>query len=59
VVMIAYFPMVISTLIYQRFSTGGLAEARSVAFIMIMVSFVLFLLVRRVAGGAGRVHDRP
>jgi molybdate/tungstate transport system permease protein len=59
VVMIAYFPMVISTLIYQRFSTGGLAESRSVAFIMVGVSFLIFLLVRRVAGSARRKHDRP
>ncbi len=59
VVMIAYFPMVISTLIYQRFSTGGLAESRSVAFIMVVVSFLLFLVVRRVAGASGREHDRP
>jgi molybdate/tungstate transport system permease protein len=59
VVMIAYFPMVISTLIYQRFSTGGLAEARSVAFLMVAVSFVLFLVVRKLAGTVGREHDRP
>jgi molybdate/tungstate transport system permease protein len=59
VVMIAYFPMVISTLIYQRFSTGGLAESRSVAFIMVAVSFLLFLIVRWVAGNRGRRHDHP
>lgn len=46
VVMIAYFPMVVSTLIYQRFSTGGLAESRSVAFLMILVCFILFFIVR-------------
>jgi molybdate/tungstate transport system permease protein len=59
VVMIAYFPMVISTLIYQRFSTGGLAESRSVAFIMVGVAFLLFLLVRKVTGTARRERDRP
>jgi molybdate/tungstate transport system permease protein len=59
VVMVAYFPMVISTLIYQRFSTGGLAESRSVAFIMVAVSFLIFLMVRWAAGKRGRAHDRP
>ena len=32
VVMIAYFPMVVSTLIYQRFTTGGLAEEPECCF---------------------------
>jgi molybdate/tungstate transport system permease protein len=59
VVMIAYFPLVVSTLIYQRFSTGGLAESRSVAFLMVVVAFLLFLLVRWAAGSRGRRHDHP
>jgi len=59
VVMIAYFPMVVSTLIYQRFSTGGLAESRSVAFLMVIVAFVIFLLVRWAAGSRGRRDDHP
>jgi molybdate/tungstate transport system permease protein len=42
VVIIAYFPMVVSTLIYQRFSTGGLAESRSIAFLMILIFLVIF-----------------
>jgi molybdate/tungstate transport system permease protein len=46
VVMIAYFPMVVSTLIYQRFTTGGLAESRSVAFIMIIICLTVFVLFR-------------
>jgi molybdate/tungstate transport system permease protein len=59
VVMIAYFPLVVSTLIYQRFSTGGLAESRSVAFLMVAVAFLLFLAIRWVAGGRGRRDDHP
>ena len=43
VVMIAYFPMVVSTLIYHRFTTGGLEESRSIAFIMLVVCLLVFL----------------
>ncbi len=59
VVMIAYFPMVVSTLIYQRFTTGGLAESRSVAFIMIIICIAVFVLFRWVTHRAGgNNHDR-
>ena len=56
VIMIAYFPMVISTLIYYRFATGGLSEAMSVALVMIVICgaiFVLFRLLLKKKGG----HD--
>jgi len=59
VVMIAYFPMVVSTLIYQRFTTGGLAESRSVAFIMIIICIAVFIVFRWITRAAGRHdHDR-
>jgi molybdate/tungstate transport system permease protein len=59
VVMIAYFPMVVSTLIYQRFTTGGLAESRSVAFIMIVICIAVFIAFRWVTRKAGgHNHDR-
>jgi molybdate/tungstate transport system permease protein len=58
VVMIAYFPMVVSTLIYHRFTTGGLAESRSIAFIMLVVCLLVFLVFRLVARRRGREHDR-
>jgi molybdate/tungstate transport system permease protein len=59
VVMIAYFPMVASTFIYNRFTTGGLAESRSVAFIMILICIAVFVLFRWAARTAGRSgHDR-
>jgi len=58
VVMIAYFPMVVSTLIYQRFSTGGLAESRSVAFLMILVCFILFFIVRWLTHRMEDGHDQ-
>jgi len=59
VVMIAYFPMVVSTLIYQRFTTGGLAESRSVAFIMILICITVFVVFRWLTRTVGRYgHDR-
>jgi molybdate/tungstate transport system permease protein len=56
VVFIAYFPMVVSTLIYTRFSTGGLAESRSIACVVIVASLAIFLAMRMLMrrGGAGR-----
>lgn len=57
VVMIAYFPMVVSTLIYQRFTTGGLSESRSVAFLMVIVCFVLFFTVRWLTRRMEDGHD--
>jgi molybdate/tungstate transport system permease protein len=59
VIMIAYFPMVVSTLIYQRFTTGGLAESRSVAFIMILICIAVFVVFRWLTRTVGRFdHDR-
>jgi molybdate/tungstate transport system permease protein len=59
VIMIAYFPMVVSTLIYQRFTTGGLAESRSVAFIMIIICIAVFVVFRWLTRTVGRYdHDR-
>jgi molybdate/tungstate transport system permease protein len=59
VIMIAYFPMVISTLIYYRFSTGGLAESRSIAFVMILVCAGIFILFRLLLmRSRGVIHDR-
>ncbi len=57
VIMIAYFPMVVSTLIYQRFTTGGLAESRSVAFIMILICIAVFIIFRWVTRTAGRYES--
>jgi molybdate/tungstate transport system permease protein len=58
VIMIAYFPMVVSTLIYQQFTTGGLEESRSVAFIMLVVCLVVFLVFRLISQKWGRNYDR-
>jgi molybdate/tungstate transport system permease protein len=58
VVMIAYFPMVVSTLIYHRFTTGGLAESRSITFLMMIACILVFLAFRLASHGWGRRHDR-
>ena len=58
VIMIAYYPMVISTLIYYRFTTGGIKESSAVAFVMIVACFVVFLILRSVTRYLGRNNDR-
>jgi len=57
VVMIAYFPMVVSSLIYLRFVTGGITESRSVAFIMLILCLGLFIGIKLITKRFGRYHD--
>jgi len=58
VIMIAYYPMVISTLIYYRFTTGGIKESSAVAFVMILVCLAVFLVLRTATRYLGRFDDR-
>jgi len=58
IIMIAYYPMVISTLIFYRFTTGGIKESSAVAFVMIVACFVVFLILRSVTRYIGRYDDR-
>ncbi|NMB78669.1 MAG: ABC transporter permease [Methanomicrobiales archaeon] len=58
VIMIAYYPMIISTLIYYRFTTGGIKESSAVAFVMIVACFAVFLILRSVTRYLGRYDDR-
>jgi molybdate/tungstate transport system permease protein len=46
VVVLAYYPTVTPTLIYQRFESYGLTEAIPVAALLIMVCAAIFILVR-------------
>jgi molybdate/tungstate transport system permease protein len=46
VVVLAYYPTVTPTLIYQRFESYGLKEAIPVAALLIMVCAAIFILVR-------------
>jgi len=58
VIMIAYYPMVISTLIFYRFTTSGIKESSAIAFVMIGACFVVFLALRSVTRYLGRYDDR-
>jgi molybdate/tungstate transport system permease protein len=58
VIMIAYFPMVISTLIYYRYGTGGLQESMGIAFVMILICGAIFILFRLLMKKSGVFHDR-
>jgi molybdate/tungstate transport system permease protein len=49
VVVIAYHPMTAPVLIYERFSSFGLQYARPVSVIFIIISVLLFLLMRLLA----------
>lgn len=46
VVIIAYYPMVASTLIYDRFLSQGLQASRPIAVILFIFSLVVFVLLR-------------
>jgi len=56
--MIAYYPFIISTLIYYSFTTSGIRTSRSIAFVVIVVSLGVFYLLRRLTGYLGRYDDR-
>jgi molybdate/tungstate transport system permease protein len=58
IIMIAYYPMVISTLIYYKFTTAGLKESTAVAFAMILVCLVVFAMLRVVMKRVGVYDDR-
>jgi molybdate/tungstate transport system permease protein len=58
VIMIAYYPMVISTLIYYKFTTGGIRESSAVAFVMIVACFLVFIVLRTITRHLGRYDDR-
>lgn len=58
IIMIAYYPMVISTMIYYRFTTSGLKESSTVAFVMILACFAVFMTLRYLSRFIGRHDDR-
>jgi molybdate/tungstate transport system permease protein len=43
VVILTYYPMVTSTLIYQRFETYGLTQAIPVAAILVIICALIFI----------------
>lgn len=52
VVILAYHPMVAPVLIFERFESYGLAYARPVATLVILISLVVFLILRWVGRDA-------
>jgi len=58
IIMIAYYPMVISTAIYYTFTTQGIKEARSVAFVFLLVCLAVFGLLRFLTRFMGKYDDR-
>ena len=58
IIMIAYYPMVISTVIYYTFTTHGIKESRSVAFVFLIVCLAVFGLLRFLTRFMGRYDDR-
>jgi len=46
VLIIAYHPMITPVLVYQRFNDFGLAEARSVAVLLILICVAIFVVLR-------------
>jgi molybdate/tungstate transport system permease protein len=58
IIMIAYYPMVISTLIYYTFTTDGIKTSSTVAFVMILACFAAFILLRVLTRYMGRYDDR-
>ncbi|HJH29140.1 MAG TPA: ABC transporter permease subunit [Methanosarcinaceae archaeon] len=57
VVMIAYYPMIGPTLIYDRYLSQGLTASRPIAVLLILVTLVIFLAVRILSAG-WRVYDK-
>jgi len=57
VVIIAYYPMIGPTLIYDRFLSHGLSASRPVAVLLILVTLTIFIAVRIMSAG-WRVYDK-
>lgn len=57
VVIIAYHPMVTPVLIWDRFTSYGLAYARPVAVMFITVCLVIFVLLRLLSNRFGNVEN--
>lgn len=51
IIILAYHPMIAPTLIYDRFSTYGIAYSIPVTIILIIISLILFIAVRLVSLG--------
>ena len=57
VVMIAYYPMIGPTLIYDRFLSYGLSASRPIAVLLILITLSIFLIIRIFSAGWS-IYDR-
>ena len=51
VIIIAYYPMTTPVMVFQRFNDYGLASARSVAVLLILICVAIFIVLRLLTGG--------
>ncbi|NLN42967.1 MAG: ABC transporter permease [Methanosarcina sp.] len=51
VVLIAYYPMIGSTLLYDRFLSYGMSASRPIAVLLILVMLSIFIVVRVLSAG--------
>ncbi len=58
VIIIAYHPMTTPVMVFQRFQDFGLAEARSVAVLLLAVCIGLFVLLRLLSAGLAERESR-
>jgi molybdate/tungstate transport system permease protein len=49
VIILAYHPMIAPVLVYERFETYGLDYARPIAVLLILVSVLVFIILRTIA----------
>ena len=57
VIVIAYYPMIAPTLIYERYISYGLSASSPVAVLLIVICLVVFIVLRMVSAGWRR-YDR-
>nr|WP_232215793.1 ABC transporter permease [Archaeoglobus veneficus] len=55
IVVIAYYPMVAPTLIYERYISAGLSAARPIAVILILLSLAVFVVLRLLLWGRNSI----
>ena len=57
VIVIAYYPMIAPTLIYERYISYGLSASSPVAVLLIVICLVVFIVLRMISAGWRR-YDR-
>lgn len=57
VIILAYHPMIAPTMIYERFTTYGMKYAVPANIILIVISIIIFIVLRLVSLGGKEKHD--